>query len=239
MHNNSFLTGFLLFILCVSFPLLDSNARPNDRHSSHYQGKTIADPLEKVNRGIFKFNEVIDAILLKPLAKVYSAVVPEKGKKAIDNIISNLTVPVTFTNALLQGNGEKATNEFWRFTLNSTLGLGGIFDFASNAGLYRQSPEDMGQTLGNYGIGDGPYIVWPIWGSSNLRDSVGMVADGFMDPFNYIDAMEFHAIRNGVGGVHRREQFLDIVDDVYDSSLDPYATFRSMYTQRRLSLTNQ
>jgi len=193
------------------------------------------DPMESMNRGIFKFNEVVDNILLKPVAKGYRGITTPYIRDRIGGIANNLGEPVTVANALLQGDVNRSFISFWRFLINSTVGIGGMFDVASTAGLsYRV--EDFGQTLAVWGAGSGPYIVLPIFGPSNARDTVGMVVDYFTDPFHYAmedDTDEFYY--GAAKGIVKRERLLDPIDDIYESSLDPYTSFRSIYTQQRES----
>ncbi len=197
-----------------------------------YISKYDYDPIEPVNRGIFKFNEIVDAGLIKPLAKGYTFLVPSVARKGFSNFLDNLTSPVSFFNAVLQGNKEQAFTVFWRFTLNSTFGLAGFRDFAAEQGLVATS-EDFGQTLGRYGIGAGPYIVLPIIGPSNLRDAPARIADYYMDPYNYQTTQQFRIGRGVVTAIDKRAQNMELIDDIYKNSLDPYATIRSGYQQKR------
>lgn len=192
------------------------------------------DPLEPVNRGIYGFNRVVDKIILRPVASAYRAVVPDKARQGVGNVIRNLGQPVTFVNALLQGDPDHAMTTFFRFLINSTVGIGGIFDVASEAGLQNRK-EDLGQTLGTYGVGPGPYLVLPIIGPSSTRDAVGLVGDYFADPYNYYTEEGPTYVRWGVTAVHTRSETIDLVDSVENTSLDPYATFRSAYLQKRAS----
>lgn len=194
---------------------------------------TISDPLEGINRAVYGFNKFLDKILLKPVAKTYRFVVPQIARKGIRNVLTNLTEPVTFLNSVLQGDVEHSFTTLWRFTINSTVGIAGLFDVVGDHGL-RHRDEDFGQTLGKYGIGEGPYLVLPILGPSNGRDLVGAVADAFSDPYNYIFTDYAIAGRSVVKGIDRREGALNLIDDIDRTSLDPYATIRSLYTQRRL-----
>jgi phospholipid-binding lipoprotein MlaA len=191
------------------------------------------DPMESLNRGIFKFNEVVDTILLKPVAQGYRFITTPYIRDRIGGIAQNMGEPVTIANALLQGDIDRTFISFWRFMINSTVGVGGMFDVAQTAGLpYRA--EDFGQTLAVWGVGSGPYIVLPIYGPSNGRDFVGLVVDYYTDPFHYMmedDTDEFYYA--AAKGIVKRERLLDPIDDIYASSLDPYTSFRSIYTQQR------
>jgi len=196
-------------------------------------GKTAEDDsLESFNRGMFAFNEVIDNILIKPVATGYRFITPEPIRDRIGNASDNLAEPLSMVNAFLQGDFDHGMVSFWRFIINSTIGIGGLHDVATTAGL-KERREDFGQTLAVWGVGEGPYIVLPILGSSNLRDTTGVVAGWYMDPFTYIlDTND--RIWLAVGqGVVERERLIDPIDDIYETSLDPYATFRSVYEQLR------
>lgn len=219
----------------VAVPLAVHAQDAADEYSYNY-GPQMNDPFEPVNRGIFKFNEAVDTVLLKPVATVYTHVVPEYGRERVHNVLTNLGEPVVMFNAVLQRDPERAFTSLWRFVLNSTLGILGIFDFAGhNAGLVHRE-EDFGQTMGAYGWGSGPYIVLPILGSSSLRDVFGRVVDAFTNPFNYTESDTFLYSRIGMTAVDTRSRSLDIVKQIYETSVDPYATFRSAYAQRREAL---
>lgn len=192
----------------------------------------ISDPLESVNRVIYGFNMFLDKILIKPVAKAYKKVVPEVGRKGISNVLQNLTEPVTFANSILQADAENTFTTFWRFAINSTVGIAGLFDVAKHGGLEHRG-EDLGQTFGKYGIGNGPYLMLPVIGPSNTRDILGSVGDSFMDPYNYTVDEYGIAGRNILEGLDTRVELLGLLDDIEESSLDPYATIRSLYTQKR------
>lgn len=202
--------------------------------------KEAYDPFESVNRGIFAFNKVLDDNLIVPVARGYRYVTPKSVRTGVDNFLDNLSEPVTMLNSALQGDIENTFTSFWRFVLNTTFGLGGIYDFASNDALLAKRSEGFGDTLGTWGVSGGPYLVLPIMGPSNLRDLTGRVADGYSDPFNYIladpdvcDGDDCLIARGVVTGLVKREQLLDPMQAIYEDSLDPYATFRSLYTQLR------
>ena len=197
------------------------------------------DPLETYNRGMFAVNEAVDTVLVRPVAKGYRYITPEAVRTRIGNASDNLYEPISMITAFLQGDFTQGMTNFWRFMINSTVGLGGMHDVASIAGLQPRR-EDFGQTLAVWGVGSGPYIVLPVFGPSNLRDLTGRVADYFIDPVNYAlraaDDTNFDwtlvGVRTGQALV-TRERLLDPIDDIYSSSLDPYASFRSIYEQHR------
>jgi len=192
----------------------------------------LQDPFETVNRGIFSFNEVVDNVVLEPVARAYRFLVPEYGRQRVSNVLSNLTMPVVFINSVLQGDPGNAFSSLFSFVLNSTFGVAGIFDFVGANTDLQVHKEDFGQTLGVWGFGSGAYIMLPILGPSSARDTVGLVADWFTDPFNYADN-EVVITRTVLRTIDARADTLDLTDEVYRTSLDPYATFRSGYLQKR------
>ncbi len=196
------------------------------------QAQREYDPLEPFNRCVYKFNYMVDGVLIKPLAIAYKTVTPEPVRDGVSRFFSNLTEPVSIANSVLQGNGEQAFAHFWRFVLNSTLGVGGVFDFAGEYGLYARN-EDFGQTLGRYGVGSGPFLMLPILGPSSARDAVGIVADSITDPFHYYTNGYWTAGRAAGRAIDRRYLSLDFTEEVDKNSLDPYATYRSGYLQYR------
>lgn len=194
----------------------------------------IADPLEPWNRAMFTFNDKFYFWVLKPVAKGYSAIVPEWGRVRVKNIFSNSTMPVRFANNLLQLKIHGAGTELLRFIFNTTAGVGGMFDVAKNIDL-RPQEEDFGQTLGVYGIGDGFYLVWPFLGPSSLRDTLGTAGDFFLDPVSYITPV---ASRIGVRSVditNRTSLRIGDYEDMKESALDPYVSFRNAYFEHRES----
>lgn len=212
------------FLMCVS-------PQPSYAYNKAEESR-VSDPLEPVNRAIYGFNMFIDKIIMEPVAKAYKKVVPELGRKGISNFLQNLTEPVTFANSILQGDAEHTFTTFWRFAINSTIGIAGLFDVAERGGLEHRE-EDLGQTFGTYGVGNGPYLMLPIIGPSNVRDLFGSVGDSFMDPYNYAVDEYGVAGRKILEGLDTRVELLGLLDDIEESSLDPYATIRSLYTQKR------
>ena len=191
------------------------------------------DPLEPMNRAVFAFNMQLDRLALEPIAKGYRAAVPEFGRNMVRNFFWNLKSPVILVNDLLQGEPGRAGETVARFMVNTTIGIGGLFDVA---GIERHE-EDLGQTLAAWGAGEGPYIVFPFHGPTNLRDLSGLVGDRFFDPFTYaLDAgqAQSHFAGRTVGGaIDARSRNIEEFDDVRRSSLDLYSTFRSLYRQQR------
>jgi len=187
----------------------------------------VADPLEPWNRAIFAYFWV-----LKPAAKGYSTVIPEWGRVRISNVFQNITTPVRFVNNLLQLKINSAGTEMMRFAINTIAGIGGMFDVARNMDL-RMHDEDLGQTLGVYGIGDGFYLVWPLLGSSSLRDTVGAAGDLFLDPIWYIPDAGVQIGMRSLDYTNRTSLRIGEYEDLKASALDPYISFRSAYIQYR------
>lgn len=198
------------------------------------------DPLEKLNRKIYKADRALDKAVLRPVAVAYTKVVPEAGRHGISNAFSNLSEPETFVNAILEAKPKLALRALARFVINSTLGIGGLADHATKMGL-PQVRKDFGQTFATWGIGSGPYLVLPILGPSTLRDAAGRgvefaggdpveYARGRLNLRWYVD-YSITALRL----VDLRSRLLDTADPVLKGAADEYATVRSAYLQERRS----
>ena len=191
------------------------------------------DPYEPFNRAMLKFNLALDKAILKPVAYVYRENVADPLQTNVTNFLSNLRAPVIFANDLLQGEFERAGTTLMRFTMNSTFGVLGINDLAGDLGMEEHS-EDFGQTLATWDVDDGPYLVLPIFGPSNPRDGVGILADSLMDPFGWVVPFEYRLGRAVGSAVDKRAQNYDHINDLEKNSLDFYAAIRSLYRQRRV-----
>lgn len=245
---------FLLLILviysipayCEEISLIGYDLSDIENDDDHDQHMEVNDPLEPVNRNIFYFNKGVDELLIKPAAKTYDAVIPDWGKDRVDSFINNIYEPLSFFNAILQGNGELAAKNAGRFLTNTTVGLGGLFDIAAT-GNENLSPQytDFGLTLAYYGVSSGPYLVLPILGPSSARDVVGLGVDWATDPFNLVVNHEVShrnhrrskvkTIRYLVETIHTRYKLLSVEKDLLQNALDEYATIRSVYLQKRNS----
>jgi phospholipid-binding lipoprotein MlaA len=193
------------------------------------------DPYEETNRSIFDLNTKFDHAIARPVAVFYNHAVPGIAREGIHNFLSNLDSPVIFANDLLQGETTRAGHTLGRAVVNSTLGLGGLVDFAGKIGIPGHE-EDFGQTLGVWGVDEGPYLVLPFAGPSNPRDLVGMGGDIAMDPFTYMkwnNSTLHMMIRTGLGIVDLRARNVDTLDNIERTSVDLYATTRSLYRQHR------
>ena len=194
------------------------------------------DPIEPFNRAVFGFNEVVDNYLIRPVAVGYRDVVPEPARNSIRHVLDNLRSPIVLANDLLQGEMERAGDTLMRFVINSTFGVAGLFDVATGWGFPAHS-EDFGQTFAVWGVGEGPYLVLPILGPSNPRDTTGLVAEWFSDPFDLwmsnTDRDWVVWTRAGVNGVDLRARNIETIDELRKTSIDFYAAVRSLYRQRR------
>ncbi len=193
------------------------------------------DPIESVNRGIYYFNDGVDTMFVKPLAEVYRGVLPPLARTGVNNVFSNLNDVIVALNNLLQGKFDAAISDIARLMVNTTVGLIGIFDVATEAGLEKHN-EDFGQTLGYWGIGDGPYLVLPFLGPRNLRDTAGLIGDFKLDPVIYIDPTRDRNATLGLRLVSRREALLGASRILEVAALDEYAFVREAYLQQRRNL---
>jgi len=197
---------------------------------------TIADPLEPFNRAMFQFNDKFYFWVLKPVSQGYKWLVHEDVRAVIGNFFSNAAFPVRFVNCLLQANFPGAASELGRFLLNTALGFGGLFDPASDKEInLAKHGEDLGQTLGVYGIGQGFYIHWPIFGPSSPRDTVGKAGDGFLNPFSYLDDWYETAGVQTFDMVNDTSFRIGDYEALKKAAIDPYIAVRDAYVQYRAS----
>ena len=193
------------------------------------------DPYEKFNRTMFKLNDHLDRWFLKPIATGYDKVTPSPIRKGVSNFFDNLDMLNTIPNDLLQGKSAYFTADVWRFMLNSTLGIGGLFDIATRVGLPKHH-EDFGMTLAYWGGTDGlkpqPYLVLPLLGSTTTRDAFGRLPEAATWPFNYMDPFYYSYAAFGITVVSKRADLLP-ADKLVQDSFDPYIFVRSAYLQSR------
>jgi len=205
-------------------------------HTNGPEARSDTDPLEPYNRAMFQFNERADQIVIKPLAQGYKRVVPDGMRKSVGNFFLNLSEPTTIVNDILQGKLSQAAHDTMRFIINSTWGVLGLFDVATPMGMARHE-EDFGQTFSVWGIGQGPYLVLPLWGPSTLTDGIGLIpAVLYTDPRTAVklkDEIEYGLIATNV--IDTRARFLG-ASKVADVQLDPYVFRRESYLQRRQQL---
>jgi len=198
----------------------------------------VADPLEPINRIFFTFNDKFYFWLIKPVSRGYAVVIPEPVREGIGNFFFNLRTPKRLANNLLQGKLRRSGEELSRFAINTTIGIVGLWDPARHWYNLTASNEDLGQTLGKFGLPDGIYICWPFLGPSNLRDSLGYAGDYFLDPVNYLAINNETPEALGVKAeetVNRTSLRLGDYEALVEGSFDPYSAIRDGYTQRRHS----
>lgn len=195
------------------------------------------DPYEGFNRGVWEFNQAIDTVAIKPATTVYRTVTPVPARRGIRGILANLSEPFSFINNLLQGKPDRAFNSLGRFLVNSTIGVGGLADHATDLGL-PPTDEDFGQTLAVAGAKESPYLVLPLLGPSTVRDAVGTAVEFVADPARVVINEELTATQEyavtGTRVLNGRSQLIESgAEELLDSSADPYAAARSAYFQRR------
>jgi phospholipid-binding lipoprotein MlaA len=203
--------------------LLSGCAGPNPR-----------DPYEGFNRAMFKFNDTVDEYALKPAATAYRNVLPSFVQTGVNNFFGNLADVWSAVNNLLQGKGEAGMSDVSRVALNSTLGIVGLFDIASEAGLQKHK-EDFGQTLGNWGVPSGPYLMLPLLGPSTVRDTAALPLDIKGDIWAYKEPVYIRNTGTAVRAVDQRANLLDASSLLEDAALDRYEFIRDGYLQRRES----
>lgn len=227
------LAGMMMLAACATPPVDDPIAL------AEYEANN--DPFEPLNRQIFDINLFLDRILLKPAAQAYVWLFPVELRDAIHNILTNADEPVNFANAVLQGDAERAATAFGRLAINTTLGVGGMIDVATDLGL-EPIEEDFGQTLAVWGFDSGPYLVLPLFGPATVRDGFGRVGDFFFDPLTYVlwntDKEYIGPAILGTTALDLRSRNLSTLDEIERTSVDFYATIRSLYQQRREDLIN-
>lgn len=202
---------------CASIP---GNGQPDPR-----------DRFERFNRSVYKFNDALDRGVARPVARAYVAVTPRPVRIGVSNFLSNLSSPVTIVNDLLQGKIKGFGTDTARLVINTTIGIGGLFDPATKIGL-AAGDEDFGQTLGKWGVRPGPYLMLPILGPSTVRDAFGRAGDQFAEPRNYIDDPTVRYGLTALDLIDTRAGLLQ-TDDVLRRSFDPYGFVRNAYLQRR------
>lgn len=193
--------------------------------------KVEHDPWEPVNRGIYRFNDTVDRAIMKPVARGYTWIVPGPVRKGVSNFSRNLITPLYIVNNFLQGKPKEGTGELVRLLINSTVGIGGIFDIAAMTGI-EAHPEDFGQTAAAWGIPPGPYVVLPFLGPHTLRDAVMRPFDVQLDPLYHYDNASVRDPLYALRLISLRASLLPL-DDLVEDSGDPYVTLRESYLQNR------
>ena len=238
------LFSIIIIIVFSQFQYLNAIADSDGEvevSSKENNNKEVKDCFESVNRGIFAFNQGLDKIIFKPLSKGYRKL-PQPVRSGTSNVLSNLGNVVTIPNNILQGQIKDAGINSFRLIVNSTLGIAGIFDVASYYGLKKRDKEDYGQTLGTWGVGEGCYFVIPVLGPTTVRDSVGSLANVLggdawynvtvANDTQYFNEADYY-ISRVTSGVDFRAKNLESFDSLEKTSIDLYASIRSLYLQDR------
>jgi len=226
LRPRSLVFSKLLLLLVLILP--GCAAREGNSQLGAAEAEDFNDPFEDTNRAIFDFNQVVDRNVLVPVAKAYRTVLPDPVRDSLRDFLRNLRAPLIFVNNTLQGDFD--------------LGVGGLIDVAGRWGQLPYHEQDLGVTFGVWGIPEGPYLVVPVLGPSDPRDLVGQVGEGFGDPWNILVTGNpwtlywIPYVRGGVSGIDQRSRYIETLADIERTSLDYYATIRSLYRQRRAAL---
>jgi phospholipid-binding lipoprotein MlaA len=214
------LSSLLLLVLLTGCATLPPGQKPDPR-----------DRFERFNRSVYRFNDGLDRAVARPVAVAYTKVTPAPVRSGVSNFLANLNYPVTVVNDALQAKPKRFGHDAARLLINTTIGIGGLFDPATKFGL-QANDEDFGQTLGFWGVPPGPYLVLPVLGPSDVRDAFGKVADHYTEPQAYFKSQTLGWGLTGMGLVDKRAGLLDS-DGVLKRTFDPYAFVRNAYLQRR------
>ena len=199
-------------------------------------GGNPSDPLEPLNRAMFSFNDTLDDAVMKPVAKTYRAVLPGVVRTGVSNFFSNIEDVWISVNQVLQGKFQRGLEDFSRFLFNSTFGIGGLFDLASDLVGLPKNSEDFGQTLAWWGVGGGAYLVLPILGPSTVRDGLAFLVDTEVDPVWRINDVSVRNTAVVIRFTGRRAELLDATSVLEQAALDKYGFVREAWLQRRRNL---
>ena len=230
------LSRLIVLALCVAVLPACATRPPANDPVALAQYKKTDDPLEPFNRGVYKFNKGLNTVVLNPLSSVYTTIFPKFFRDRLKSFLDNLNDPIVWINDVLQGEGKRANDTLGRFVLNSTVGIGGLFDPATKLGL-PEHDEDFGQTLAVWGVDDGGYLMIPLYGPSSTRDGFGLVVDLIADPITWM--MRWQNVsylswpRLGTRALDKYTRNKDLLNDVQKNSVDGYAALRSYYRQNR------
>lgn len=221
-------------------PILDAATMPENDLEDFYDETEIEDPLEPLNRFFYDLNQGLDFLIFKPLAATYRALVPEEARHGIGRFLTNLAAPVSIVNNILQGRPEDAAVNLARFITNTTIGVFGFFDPAQDEFGWEGLETNFNETLGVWGATPGFYLYLPVLGPTSLRGGIGYGADTFSHPMTYYFMNDHHKKERwiaytvlGTQLIHERSLVLDTLDDLEETSVDMYATLRSIYAQRQ------
>ncbi|WP_367117645.1 VacJ family lipoprotein [uncultured Roseovarius sp.] len=232
MFLASFVSGLRGLAAIACFGVLAACANPGP---SHPAGEPF-DPYEAQNRKVHEFNRSLDRAIIRPAGRGYSNFLPDDIETVIGRFAFNLSIPGAIVNNVLQGNGRGASQDLYRFAINSTVGLGGFFDPASEMGMPAPTDADFGQTLHVWGAREGAYVELPLLGPSTERDTWGKVVDVFTNPLTYVidDPENYYGTAASVSSrLSDRGRYSDTIDSILYESADSYAQARSLYLQNR------
>ena len=206
-----------------------------DEFESEFEEKAsaVADPLSFWNRAMYHFNDKLYFWFLKPVAKGYKKVIPGVVRIGVRNFFSNIFTPIRLTSCILQGKLKAGGTELTRFAVNTTVGILGFGDPAQKHLNLNISDEDLGQTLGSYGIGNGFYLVWPVFGPSTLRDSFGMIGDRFLNPITYVKPVQASVAIWSGDKINETSLHIGDYESIKAAAVEPYEAFRDAYIQYR------
>lgn len=228
----SLVLSFLLVLMAI--PGMGYAATEDAIYEEGHAGYN--DPFESYNRGVLKFNNVMDTFVFDPITETYQFVVPQQGRKVVNNILRNLRSPLDLANQILQGDVAGGGTVLFRFVVNTFAGFGGILDVAQWEGIEYEG-EDLGQTLATWGVGDGPYVVVPFFGPASLRDALSYGAESYADPVAryYFNIEEDHIAYkyNAVGFLDQKNGLYKAQKDLKKNSFDYYSTLKSAVYQNR------
>jgi phospholipid-binding lipoprotein MlaA len=234
------LQSYLSLLIFLALTFLSGCADVPTSSEDYARFKEINDPLEPMNRVVFDVNDFLDQLLLLPIAELYRFLLPSIIRDRVTDIVLNSKEPVIFVNNILQGQFQRAGTTFERFAINTTLGVGGMWDVAGDWYDEPQQTGDFGQTLYVWGVKEGPYTVLPLLGPSNFRDKVGLLVDLLLSPWAYLTYVnspgifvDYEAIFFGTNLLIKREQNIETLDMLRRGSVDYYAEIRSVYRQYR------
>lgn len=214
-------------------PFADEDFFDDEFGSEAQAGPSVSDPLAPFNKAMFHFNDKLYFWVLKPVATGYKTVTPAFARTGIKNFFRNLTTPIRVVNCMLQGKSEAMGAEIGRFMLNTTVGVLGFVNLEKWDPRLSVPEEDLGQTLAVWGIGDGPYIVWPVLGPSTLRDSFGRVGDSYFNPAGYLTPFELEMGVRALDTINSTSFRIGDYESLKESAISPYDALRDAYLQNR------
>lgn len=236
LGNNIMQTFKLNYRLClISVLIVFTSACSTLKSTDSLQSQRLSDPLESFNRSVYGFNTIADKTVLKPIASAYHSIVPNIAERSIGHFFKNLGEPLNIVNNLLQGKADGALNSTYRFAVNSTVGVLGLFDVAKTYNVDRK-PEDLGQTLATWGVKPGPYLILPFFGPSNIRDTFSRISStvAYYPIDSITESNRARLALFALDTVDSRARLFG-VDDTLDNQLDPYLFLRDAYENSRIN----